>query len=176
MSGAVDVILVDVDTGSEDPWLGDIVGITAIPVIDGIVRKDCSFSTLCKPPNPIHAEATLRHGITDDMVAGKPSIATVMTQFARYCQTHPIGTYDISNTMQLVRWSAIRAGLAQWPQEMLCVLTQVKKSFPSESSYELEHLVKRLDLEVGSLCGASARAEATAEIYVSLRKAEMMEF
>ena len=81
------LVFLDTETTGLYPSKGEIVEVSAIKFDYGMVPVSC-FTTLCKPRNPIPAEATAVNHITDDMVADAPEfrqIAPALTEFIHGC-------------------------------------------------------------------------------------------
>lgn len=69
-------VALDLETTGLDARRDAVVAVAAIPFADE--TSQAGLVTLVNPGRPIPAESTRVHGITDEMVAGAPSIAEVL--------------------------------------------------------------------------------------------------
>lgn len=77
------LVVVDTETTGVKPGGNDIIEVSAIKYGAGFVPVSC-FTALCKPRNPIPAEATEVNNITNEMVVDAPPFALIATAFSEY--------------------------------------------------------------------------------------------
>lgn len=85
---------------------GEIVQI-AIQTQNGVTLLD----TLIRPSQPIPADATRIHGITDEMVAEAPLWSDVVPQIEAYTQGAELVVYNAIYDRRMMHQTAARAGL-----------------------------------------------------------------
>ncbi|MGL5437396.1 MAG: exonuclease domain-containing protein [Lachnospiraceae bacterium] len=93
-----DYVVFDLETTGLSPIKDEIIELSALLVKNGSVTD--TFSTLINPDRSIPASASRINGITNDMVAGAPSIRTVMSDFLVFSQSqilvgHNIKSFDL---------------------------------------------------------------------------------
>lgn len=77
------IAIVDVETTGLSPWDNEIIEISAVKLDSGY-NVISAFSTLVKPESPIPDRASAVNHITDDMVAGAPSFASIRESFSDF--------------------------------------------------------------------------------------------
>ena len=78
-------VVFDTETTGFDAAGGDeIIAIAAVRVSGRRILTGETFQALINPGQPISAEATARHGISDLQVRDRPGIATVLAQFKSF--------------------------------------------------------------------------------------------
>lgn len=96
-----DYVVFDLETTGINQELDDIIEISAIKVKNHEITEE--FSTLVNPGRKIPKAATAVNGITDEMVADAPDIATAMEAFLTFIGEevlvgHNIHTFDTNFT------------------------------------------------------------------------------
>ena len=94
---------------TETTGLDDKAEIVEISIIDQL--GNVVFDSLVKPQQPIPAEATAIHGITNDMVATAPSWADIHDELCRLISSKPLVIYNADYDMRLMAQTAALYGL-----------------------------------------------------------------
>lgn len=94
---------------TETTGLDDKAEIVEISIIDQL--GNVVFDSLVKPLQPIPAEATAIHGITNDMVATAPSWADIHDDVCRIVSNTPLVIYNADYDMRLMAQTAAFYGL-----------------------------------------------------------------
>ena len=94
---------------TETTGLDDKAEIVEISIIDQL--GNVVFDSLVKPQQPIPAEATAIHGITNDMVATAPSWADIHDEVCRLISSKPLVIYNADYDMRLMAQTAALYGL-----------------------------------------------------------------
>ena len=98
------VVFFDLETTGLDADAGDeIIEVGAVPILDGEIREDCAFQSLIDPDRPIPPDSTRVHGITEEMVKGKPRVEVVLPEFLRFCGPHPLVAQNADFDMNFLR-------------------------------------------------------------------------
>ena len=77
------LVVIDVETTGLTPSYNEIVEISAIKFDVGMIPVS-SFTTLCRPKNPIPSAATAINHITDEMVADSPNFRQVAADLSKF--------------------------------------------------------------------------------------------
>lgn len=93
----------DTETTGLQPGQGDeIIQIGALHVIDGHIQADQAFEALVDPKRSVSPESEKIHGITDEMLAGKPTIETVLPQFYAFCGDSVLLGHNVAFDMRFL--------------------------------------------------------------------------
>jgi DNA polymerase-3 subunit epsilon len=75
-------VVFDIETTGFYPYQGDeIIAIGGVVLADGAIRKEQVFHELVNPYRPIPPSATALTGINDEMIADKPGVCNVISDF-----------------------------------------------------------------------------------------------
>lgn len=111
LTGA-DLVIVDVETTG---WLADSASITEIGAVrlasDQPIRE---FTELVNPGAPIPPDITALTGITDDMVAGAPSIGEVLPRFIDFARDSVIVAHNAPFDLGFLTAACADSGI-EWP-------------------------------------------------------------
>jgi DNA polymerase III epsilon subunit family exonuclease len=133
----------DIETTGLEPILNRIVEIGGIK-FQGDTILD-SFNHLVDPDMVIPDETIRIHGITNDMVKGKPNIDQVLPDFAAFLDdTIPVAhnaLFDVS----FLAYDFSKIQLKPSPLPILDTCTLSRSLFPRLSSHSLENLAKQFD-------------------------------
>jgi len=119
---------------------------------------------LLNPGIPIPRFATRVHGITDTMVADKPSFKDIYPAFTNFISDAVLLAHNASFDKAVLSAEAARNGFEPLQNIVVDTLRLSRKFYPKLTSHRLETLVTELKLKRG---GAFHRADADAE-YVRL--------
>ena len=137
---------------------------------DGYVVGE--FECLVDPGIPIPAELTRIHGITDEMVEGRPSVEEVLPEFLRFVADSVLvahnAPYDVAMLMlPLIR---MRGRSAPRPPGNLvldtCALARV--AFPGAANYRLSTMVSMLGIERGRAHRAQPDVTACRQLFLRI--------
>lgn len=161
--------VLDTETTGLDPRGGDaIVSVGAVRVDRGRVREDDVFDRLVDPRRPIPAAATAVHGITDEMVAGRSTLPTVLADLARFSEQTVLVGHDLAFDLAFLR-PAEAATDVVLPHRVLDILLLSAVLHPAEGEpHSLEALAQRYDVPVLGRHTALGDALVTAEILVRM--------
>lgn len=106
-----DHVVFDLETTGLSPLEDQIIEISAVKVEKGEVRG--TFSTLVDPGRPIPAAATRVNGITDQMVAGAPTVERAMEQFLAFIGTSVLVGHNIHSFDMRFLYQAISVGMGR---------------------------------------------------------------
>lgn len=159
------MIILDIETTGLSPLAEEITEIGALKVIEGEIVE--TFSQLINPGKGIPERITEITGITDEMVADKPSIETVMPEFISFCGDDYIVGHNVGFDYGFLRVNAERLGL-KFSKSGLDTLRIVNCLCPELPSKSLTNLIKTFEIDRTNAHRAYDDAKATYELLVIL--------
>ncbi len=137
-------IAFDLETTGTVPGVDQIVEIGAVRIVNGVVES--VYSTLVDPLRAIPPGATAVNGITDDMVAGKPRIETLLPSFAEFCGDDILVAHNAPFDCQFLA-SDIKKHEAMAPRGVVVdTLPISRKVIPGLPNYKLGTLVQHFKI------------------------------
>ncbi len=143
-----------------------ITEIGAVKVIDGYMVA--RYSSLADPQKPIDPMITGITGITDEMVAGKPTAEELMPSFYAFTEGLPLVAHNAAFDCRFLECAAQKAG-CYFDQEVFDTLRYAKKILPELPTHKLTSLCALLGIRQSDAHRAWCDAEATARLYMILR-------
>jgi DNA polymerase-3 subunit epsilon len=107
------------------------------------------------------------HGITQDMVAGKPTIAEVLPAFFAYAQDTVLVAHNAAFDMRFLQLQEQATGV-KFEQPVLDTLLLSAVVHPQQESHRLEAIAERFDVTVVGRHTALGDAMVTAEVFQKL--------
>lgn len=158
----------DTETTGLQPCNGDeIIQIGALHVIDGRIEADQAFEALIDPQRPISPESEKIHGITPAMVAGKPTISTVLPRFHEFCVGSALLGHNIAFDMRFLQIKEQMTGVV-FDQPLIDTLLLSAVAYPNQPHHSLEASMALLGVEIEHRHSAYSDAVATAEVFLKL--------
>lgn len=158
----------DVETTGLDAEGGDqIIQIGAARIVNcRLLRHEC-FEQLVDPGRGIPEAGISIHGITPEMVAGKPRIEEVLPAFHQYAQDTVLVGHNVAFDMKFLQALERRTGLA-FLQPVLDTMLLSAVVHPNQQSHRLEAIAERFGIAVLGRHTALGDALVTAEILIRL--------
>ena len=166
--GDIEYTVFDTETTGLDPTRGDeIISMGAVRVVNGRLLRQETFERLVDPERSVPKASTAVHGITGEMVAGKPTIDVVLPDFARYAQESVLVGHNVGFDMQFLRLKEQRAGVT-FTQPVLDTLLLDAVVHPDHDEHSLEAIAARLGVDVLGRHTALGDAIVTGEVFLRL--------
>jgi DNA polymerase-3 subunit epsilon len=158
----------DTETTGLDPSGGDeIIQIGAVRIVNGRLLKNEYFDQLVDPKRPVAPESTEIHGITEDMLEGRPTIDQVLPAFSAFCADTVLVGHNAAFDMRFLQLKERVAGVA-FKQPVLDTLLLSPVIHPNQESHKLEAIAERLGVAVMGRHSALGDTMVTAEVFLKM--------
>lgn len=141
-------VVFDLETTGLSPWGGDeIVEIGAMKIFGNEIDEKNFFHSLINPKRLIPEAATKVNGITNEMVAGAPTLDQIFPKFLDFIGSSYLvaqnARFDMSFIMKYLVQYQMNRNL-----EVYDTMIFSRKCFPTENSHNLDVICQRLNLTV----------------------------
>ena len=160
----VTFVAFDIETTGLKPVIDRIVEIGSVKFRGNRVLD--TFGDLIDPQVSIPAETTRVHGITDQMVRGKPVIDQGLPDFVAFIGDAVPVAHNTSFDVSFIAYDLSRIHLKASPLPILDTCSLSRSLFPGLPSYSLENLAKWFHID----CETTHRAVADAETCMKIFK------
>jgi len=158
----------DTETTGLNPSEGDqIIQIGAARCVNGKLLKQESFEQLVDPERLIPAATIPIHGITQEMVRGKPKITAVLPAFHAFAQDTVLVAHNAAFDMRFLQLQERNTGL-KFDHPVLDTLLLSAVVHPNQESHRLEAIAERFNITVLGRHTALGDALVTAEVWLRL--------
>lgn len=120
-----------------------IVELGAVQFKDGEILA--TFDALVDPGVRVTPEILSITGISDEMLAGRPSIATVLPDFMKFVGTSVLVAHNAPFDIGFLRAELQRAHLPEVKNPIVDTQQLAQKAYPGQRSYALQSLVAFLE-------------------------------
>ena len=165
---ALDAVAIDTETTGLDTRTARIVQMAAVAICGGKVAPNESRSLLVDPGSLIPPASTVIHGISDEMVVGKPGFAHAWAEIESFRDGRVIVGHSIGFDLAVLEREAKLAGLEWETPRGLCIRMLGQIANPTLPDQSLDTLAGWLDIEVEGRHTALGDARAAAVIFVAL--------
>ena len=146
-----------------------VIEIGAVKVKDGCLVS--RFSALVDPLEEILPLITSITGITNEMVAGKPTIDRLIPAFFEFTEGLPLVAHNAPFDCRFLERDSREAGY-YFDHEVFDTLAYARRVLPKQPSYKLGELTVLFNIPLHDAHRAWCDAEATARLYMYLRRYE----
>ncbi|MDP3228776.1 MAG: exonuclease domain-containing protein [Acidovorax sp.] len=158
----------DTETTGLNPAGGDaIIQLGAARIVNGKLLRQETFEQLVDPGRHIPEASIPIHGISQDMVAGKPRIAQVLPVFHAYAQDTVLVAHNAAFDMRFLQLQEAATGIV-FHQPVLDTLLLSAVVHPHQESHRLEAIAERFNITVLGRHTALGDALVTAEVWLRL--------
>lgn len=158
----------DTETTGLEPSNGDeIIQIGATRIVNNRLLRQEVFDQIIDPERPLKPESIPIHGITEDMVRGKPSIDVVLPAFHEFCEDTVLIAHNAAFDMRFLQLKEERTGI-RFSQPVLDTLLLSAVVHPNQESHKLDVILERLGIKIDSRHNALEDALATAAVFLKL--------
>ncbi len=158
----------DTETTGLDPDGGDeIISIAAVRVVNGRIVYQDIFEELVDPNRDIPIESYRIHGISYEMLKGKPDIRTILPLFKMYTYDTVLVGHNIAFDMKMIK---VKEKLTEtvFDNPVLDTLLLSASLYPVNEQHDMENIARRLGVNIIGRHTALGDAIATAEIFTKL--------
>ena len=161
-------IVLDVETTGLDYKKERIIEFAAVRLENGVIKD--SYETLINPKQHIRKSSMAVHGITEDMVADKPTEEEVMPKILEFIGNYPIVAHNAIFDYNFINEASKR--LYNKPIENARIDSQMlfKEVYPDLESHGLENLMNKFDVKFDTRHRAMADTIGLAQAYPKLKK------
>lgn len=165
---ALSYTVFDTETTGLEPSAGDeIIQIGAVRIVNGRLLRHENFDQLIDPQRPLRRESIPIHGITEEMVRGQPTIATVLPEFHRFCEGTVLVAHNAAFDMRFFELKETELGI-RFTQPVLDTLLLSAVIHPNQESHKLEAIAARLGITIIGRHTALGDAIVTAEVFLRM--------
>ena len=158
----------DTETTGMNPSGGDeIIQLGAVRIVNSRLMPGESIDQLVDPQRDIPAITIPVHGITPDMVAGKPKILEVLPSFHAFAQDTVIVAHNAAFDMRLLELKQEASGLV-FDHPVLDTLLLSAVVNPEQASHRLDAIAERFGITVTGRHTAMGDALVTAQVFLKL--------
>ena len=131
-----------------------------------LLRQE-TFDQLVDPEMPLKPESIPIHGISEDMVRGKPNIDIVLPAFHAFCEETVLIAHNAAFDMRFLQIKEERTGI-RFTQPVLDTLLLSAVVHPNQESHKLDTILERLGITIGTRHNALEDALATGAVFLKL--------
>jgi DNA polymerase-3 subunit epsilon len=158
----------DTETTGLEPSAGDeIIQIGATRIVNGrLLRSEC-IDQIVDPRRPLRPEGIPIHGITEEMVAGQPTIDRVLPTFYAFSEDTVLVAHNAAFDMRFLQLKEAATGIC-FRQPVLDTLLLSAVIHPNQESHKLEAICARLGINVIGRHTALGDAIVTGEVFLRM--------
>lgn len=163
------VVAFDVETTGLSPIIDHLVELSAVKIDkNGNVT---SFDELIKPPIQISNEIIKIHGITNEMVADKPVVETILPKFLAFLGDATLVAHNAKFDSGFLVFLLQKYNIEFPDSDVLCSCELARNVFKGQASYKLSSLAKNFSIEL--LNHHRALDDSIAALKIMLRGVEI---
>ncbi len=167
-------VVFDTETTGLDPETDEVVQIGAVRVVNGRIVEGERFDMLVDPGRPIPPGSTKVHGISDDMVAGAPSIDEAARRFHAFASGSVLVAHNAPFDLAFLKRYGARSGL-DFSHPVLDTVLLSAVLFGGSATHTLDALADRLDVDISEAVRHTAIGDALATAQVLVGCLGMLE-
>lgn len=158
----------DTETTGLDPSAGDeIISIGAVRIVNGRVLAGDVFDQLVDPRRSVTGASARIHGIRQEMLHGRPTIAPVLAAFHRFCDNTVLVGHNVAFDLRFLQLKEEPTGI-RFTQPVLDTLLLSVVLHGDLESHVLEAIAERYGINVVGRHTALGDAIVTGEIFLRM--------
>ena len=158
----------DTETTGLEPSNGDeIIQIGAARIVNNRLLRQEVFDQIIDPEIPLKPASIPIHGITEEMVRGKPTIDIVLPSFYEFCEDTVLIAHNAAFDMRFLQLKEERTGI-KFNQPVLDTLLLSAVVHPNQESHKLDVILERLGIVIETRHNALEDSLATAEVFLKM--------
>lgn len=158
----------DTETTGLDPSGGDeIIALAAVRIVNGRILHQEVLDTFVRPRKRISESAQAIHGITPDMLRGKPTVEQVLPVFRRFVEDTVLVGHNVAFDMRFLEIQGGPYGLT-FDMPTLDTLLMECILNPNQEDKSLEGMAGRFGISVTGRHTALGDTLATAQVFLAL--------
>lgn len=150
----VTFVVFDTETTGFSPTIDRIVEVGVVKFRNGEVIEEKSW--LLNPQRDIPYWATKVHGITDEMVKGKPTFKDIYPEFQAFINGSVLMAHNAKFDISFVKAEIKRAGCELPPNQVIDSLGLFRKWYPKSKSHSVEAVARHAEVTTDTLHRAAA--------------------
>lgn len=163
-------VLLDTETTGLEPLAGDrVIEVAAIELVN-LVPSGRSFHTLIDPEREVPPESARVHGLTTEMLRGKPKFRDILGELEAFLRDDPIVAHNAPFDFGFLDAEFLRCGRPALDRaRMVDTLELAKKRFPGLPN-SLDALCRRFEIDNSMRTSHNAMLDVRllAQVYLEL--------
>ena len=165
-------VVIDFETTGLKPVQDEIIEMAAIRVVNGRITE--TFSQLVKPSHVVSSKIADITNITNNMLAGAPSINRVLPQFLGFIGSDVLVGHNIENfDSQFLAIACLRFRFAL-NNQIVDTLPLAQIAVPKLKNHKLETLCEHFKIKNQNAHRALSDCEATYKVFEKLSRTEQI--